>query len=499
MESSATRYSLDQTANKQADTTLSMITQEWRGSLFTMERNNISPTQIQGLKEEIANNVYSVLKEIDPSENQNIILGSMTLLRNFLQSKEIIGSINPEGLIDLVRIAYKACINVESLSDLEIRIGYGAADQEDVNVRALSYVVPAIRILKSITESRSNLKTLSILDQKSETSQKEIFKIRKSLGSGRLLSEPQRELLRADQEDIANTKLQTYFPNNLPKVVIYSAHNFVAGTNTVDAGLVNQNVQRMQQLIGSLITTLCPEEIANQFVFDKDVPVQKGSSEDIYIQYIGEVLKNANTPEEEKIRDQIINFGVKKSAGNIEGSLQYGAAHTLYSGDPLDGPPINILEKSSPRPNSVIMIGGPPEQYFWRARNIVMRNANKQDTEKYFAEKGVPIPKWKYANQEYLRAQLITEIGELPVYGKGFDGEWEVQEIAEGLPFNEFLGGTARSSMRADVLNLLAEIEGIDCSKIQRVAKRKETDANILAEFERGYTKLQSFLLKNIC
>ncbi|MCA9371179.1 MAG: hypothetical protein KC680_04430, partial [Candidatus Peregrinibacteria bacterium] len=153
-----------------------------------------------------------------------------------------------------------------------------------------------------------------------------------------------------------------------------------------------------------------------------------------------------------------------------------------------------ILQNTQARPEKLLMIGGPPEQYFWRARSIVRSNARTEDAKAFFAQKGLPWEQEPVDTNGYARAQLITAIGELPVYGKGFNGEWGIREIASGLPFEEFLSGPARSSMRADMLQLVAEVAGIPPEKVQKVARKKEKDSTTLQQFADGFTKLQQLL-----
>ncbi len=500
-----------------AERLIPSLQQRWQGTLFSMERGSMKLTEAGDLHLMLAARIRTSIEDIPPEQVPAILRNSATVLFAFLQTKDLIANIDQRGLIDLVVMSIESCKDPQYFHDMEIRIGYGAANLPTPNARAASYVVPAKIILTSLRCGRERQELVAIADGAALGELAAPYqKIRGKLIDNLPLTKEQETLVTALAEHVRDFPIddesasRVAFPQALPRIIVYSAHHFVGQTNNGEAEQMHANAAQNAALVRRYIEESCDPRIAERFSLDADVEVNPASMLARQIEYFTHCLRTTIDPKGQENREKILRMGQKHARDNEEGSLQYAAAHALYSSDDVQVPPVSILQHTPTHPSKLIMIGGEPEKTFWRVRQTVAREASIPKGIEYFrsrlAELGVAnsdgyceiLTMYERAREvndqdhNVLRAQLICKIGELPVYAGGYDNDPSIGQIANELSLSDLVAlRTARTSMKEDLFHIIADLAGVSSTEAMSLLKAKQPNPALLGKMEQGYQRFR--------
>lgn len=492
------------------------LSQSWQGTLFSLERNSMKLTESTNLQESLLKAAEKELGGVPPEKLRIVIDQAKAVMMCFLQSKEVVMNVDDSGLADLARMAIASCKDPEYFEDAEIRIGFGAAPLESPNARVPAYTIAAKKILESLDQGRERAELLAQLDEiSSKFPANKYNKLRNNILFSRPLSEEQMQLLATMQGALESLDPQvrqnavdaTRFPNRLPRVVLYSAHNFVGKTNG-ERDAVQNSAEVNMRYIQTFIEDACDPKIAERFLYDEDQEVEEASVLNRVIEYYAYAFRQATGEQTVQARDKVLSFGRKHAEDNEDGSLQYGVSHALYSADATRLPGVSILKKAPAKPQKVIMIGGEPEKVFWKVRQAVCREATPEESITYFRrrmeeigvlaeESGYPdalshVETGMSEEEEMLRVQLISKVGNIPVYSGEMAGEEPSIRTITSLSLNDLLQQKmGRTSVKEDLLYLIAELGGAPFDAVRTLAKGKQGNEDVMQAMEQGLLRLQ--------
>jgi len=434
-----------------SDGLIKRLANSWRGTLLTMQSDSqdlTAPDTASGLRSDIASALSSQLDEQDAETVAAILARAETVIASFLQSKSVVTNIDRNGLVNLVSLAVQSCTDPARLQDLEIRIGFGASPTETPNARVPSYILAAKAILTSLRDKQGSI----------------------------------------------------------PSVVLYSASRFVESVNNGDSEKVARAAQTNFDLIRNYIARFAPE-LASSFKFDEDRVVKRGEPLDALIQFYARALERATDPDSCAAREKVVGMGLKYGS-TTDNARRYAAAHAIYAGDSVPGAAEGILQRSEPRPRSLVMIGGEPEKTFWRVRETVKQGVTVQSGIAYFRERieqlNCPVNGQGYqellerftacsenGNGEYLRAQLISQAGQMPVYGM-YKGDWSLRDVTE-RSFDELIAAPFDLRMKRDLIAVLCDIAGLPLEKAYSVTNKKPLDPETRERLAAAYSDYADF------
>ncbi len=498
------------------------LAQSWQGTLFGTERNSMKPSEAAGLQDAVEAAVRKELSDVHPEQMRLILDHAKAVMLCFLQSKDIVATIDQNGLADLTRAAIASCKDPNYFEDMEIRIGFGSAPLSSPNARVPAYVLSAKKILESLLKGRERSELLTRLDMVSPKFPANKYgKLRTNLLFDRPLSEEQTQLLSAMQEMLeasissdatAEATVETPFPKTLPTVILYSAHNFVGNTNG-DAEAVRSCALANMKYLQAFVKEACAPKIVERFRFDEDLEVEEASVLGRMIEYFAYTFRIATDERTIQARDKVLGFGRNHAKGNEEGSLRYGVSHALYSGDAIELPCVQMLREAPAKPRKLIMIGGEPEKVFWKVRQAVCREATLEGGIGYFRRRmeeigvlqegsGYPevlqlVEGQMFAEKEdLLRIQLISKVGEIPVYSaEKADKEPSVEQIM-AMTLNEIIQkDMERTSVKEDLLHLIADLGGVRADVVRDIAKGKPMQPSVAEGMERGLQRLKGIIV----
>ena len=436
-----------------SDGLIKRLANSWRGTLLTMQSNSqdlTAPDIASALRPDMASALWPLLD----GQDSNIVSSTLTktekILSSFLQSKFIVTNIDRDGLVNLTILAVQSCSDLTQLRDLEMRIGFGASSTETPNARVPAYILAAKAILTSLRDQVT--------------------------------------------------------ASDGPRVVLYSASRFVEAVNGGDREKIARASQRNFDLIRSYLARFAPE-LASSFTFDEDRTVKRGEPLDALIELYARALEDATNPDSCAARDKIIGMGTKYGSTR-NNACRYAAAHSIYSADAVPGPSEGILQRSRPRPQNLVMIGGEPEKTFWRVRETVRQGVTIQSGIAYLREcikqLDCPIDGQGYqellgrftacsanSNGEYLRAQLISQAGQMPVYGM-YKGDWSLRDVAE-RSFGDLMAAPFDLRMKRDLLAVLCDIADVPFERAYAVTNKKPLDPETYARLTAAYSDYADF------
>ncbi|MCK9324786.1 MAG: hypothetical protein M0P69_04755 [Bacteroidales bacterium] len=497
------------------------LAQAWQGTLFSNERNSMKLSESSELSNALQSAVQKELSDVPPEQMRLLLDHAKVVMLCFLQNKETVVNIDENGLVDLARIAIASCKDPQFLEDLEIRIGFGSAPLASPNARVPAYTIAAKRMLDSLSEGRERAEILSVLDLIAEKFPANKFgKLRTNILLGRPLSPEQAQLLSNMQQTLegeisaetrGQAEQQVPFPKQLPRVVLYSAHNFVGRTNGASEA-VHSCAEANMRYLRAFIREACSPEIAAQFHFDEDREVEEASVLNRMIEYFAHACRMATDECTIQAREKILAFGKKHAEGNEEGSLQYGVSHALYAADPVRLPGVQMLRDASAKPRKLIMLGGEPEKVFWRLRQSVCREATPEGSIEYFRERmeeigvlandsGYPQALrhveegQRHEENDMRRVQLISKVGEIPVYSGEMEGmEPSTQEIVS-MSFEDLMQrNMGRTSVKEDLFHLIAELGDAPPAAVRGLAKGKSGDQEVVQAMVKGLERLRCII-----
>jgi hypothetical protein len=493
------------------------LQRNWKGSLLTLERPNQELRSTSGLAERIAAAVQPLLDGVDARGRDRVCQHARAVIRCFLPSTELVASVDEEGLADLAAMSVASCLELDYFDDLEIRVGYGGAPLESPNLRTASYLVAPKQILLRLAQMRSRTETFAALEHVSHRfPAAKVSRLRAAVYSGMRLSEQQSALL-AEVEDYVRSSLEcpqeqlaVPFPKSLPRVIVYSAHEFLARING-DGHQIRACASQTMQFLAAYVAETCPPSIAARFTFDDDLPVATDPLLNYQLDLWTDLVERSATAVE--VREKIARLSLKHS-GDERAGLRYAVAHAAYAADPVEGPIVPILQKSSAMPDKLIMIGGPPEKLFWRLRHVVKQAATMEAGIAELRRQVVELPtaELRSAAQALLtryqthvpptrsrrRAQLISRVGEVPVYSAEYAGREPNLRDAAAESFHATAALNiegVRTAVREDLAILFQDVLGTDVRDSRAVAKGVQflpADARQLQELNATLRRLAS-------
>ncbi len=436
------------------DRWLKMLANDWQGSVLTLESDSQDMTKnpfFSSLTDDISRALTPVLSRYDTTQLPSIFAAAGRMLRSFLESRSVISAIDRHGLIDLITLLIKSVIQQfpRSLKNIEIRIGFSATPTEVPNARIPAYVLAAKKILSCLKN-----------------------------------------------ESVA-----------LPKIILYSATNFVADVNSGDGDRTLKAADDNFNFISRYLQRFCDPAIASRFSFDEDRRVEKGESLDALVAYYAQTLEQAANPDSVKARDRVIDMGLKYGSTR-QNAARYAAAHAVYAADAIPGPSGRILRSSEARPAAVIMIGGLPEKTFWKVRETIRRGVTVANAIQYcrdrFSQISCPVEADGYEKlrsrfeectsedgPQYSRVQLISEAGQMAVYGM-YRGDWSIRDVA-ARSFDELLVAPFDLRMKRDLLAVLCDIANVPQEKAYSMTAKKPLDAETADALRTAYGQYADF------
>lgn len=481
-----------------------------------MDRPNLPLQNAHGIETRLAAAAAPLLADVNASQARTITEHARAVLACFLPTKELITNIDEQGLCSLAAMCVSACIDPEYLDDLEIRVGYGGAPLESPNVRVASYLVAPKTILRELQTCRRNAEMFHILEQIGHCyPQSKVAKVKAAVMSQRPLSDQQQVLYGEigdtvqslpEYVDLSRT---TPFPKYLPRVVVYSAHEFLGRVNG-QVEQVRQCAETTQEVLRRYIDTTCPPEIAKRFEFDSDFCPEEDSLLNRQLDYWADAVARSPDAAAVDVRDKIARLGTKHG-GDAESGLQYAVAHVAYSSDDIDGPAVSILRKTEAMPAKLMMIGGPPEKLFWKVRQTVCKEVSREAGIEHLRNQALTLRSeairtaakqlmHKYEafsppEESRRRVQLISRVGEIPVYSAELSPyEPSCREAHEqGIQVEDIVElENIRTSVKEDLIVLLQDILKLDIADVRNIAKGKQSLAVDATRMEKAQNTLKA-------
>ncbi len=474
------------------------LQQRWNGSLLTLDGPNRAVKAAASLAPRVADAVWPLLDEIEPSKRAAVREHARAVVGALLPSTELIVGADEEGVADLAAMAVQSCVEPDYFEDMEIRVGYGGAPLDSPNVRTAAYIVAPKQILTRLARLRAHAETFAALDRlPKEFPAAKTAKLRGAVYGGATLSDQQTDLLAAVERSVeaagpnVRQPADVPFPRALPRVVVYSAHEFLAQING-DGPQLRACAQETLRFLEAYVAETCPPEIAARFRFDDDLPVAGDPVLARQLDYWADAVAANSDPAAIEAREKIARLGAKH-AGDEHLGLQYAVAHAAYSADAVDVPGVPILRQSPALPAGVVMIGGPPEKLFWKVRQVVRQSVSARDGVTHLRQQSLTADteETRSAAQRLLaayesyeppatparRAQLISRVGEIPVYSGELAGrEPSLRDAArEGFDPEAALAiDGVRTSVREDLVVLFQDLLGREPQSVRAVAKGKQ-------------------------
>jgi len=169
------------------------------------------------------------------------------------------------------------------------------------------------------------------------------------------------------------------------QVEAYVATKFAVRLNACNPQTVKTNAQLIQEY-----SALVKEKIAL-----KTKPINWLEEQDPFEEKRKTVLVSWAQTLREKAPKEVIEFADRR---NGDQSLEYMAAHSLYMWDPVDAPLNTFITRRNQPPTNLMMIGGPAEEIFCKARKAIMESYS--------------LPGW----EGWWSEQAFTPIGRKPSY-----------------------------------------------------------------------------------
>ena len=171
-----------------------------------------------------------------------------------------------------------------------------------------------------------------------------------------------------------------------------------------------------------------------------------------------------------------------------------------------------MLRDAPAKPRKLIMLGGEPEKVFWRLRQAVCREATPEGSIEYFRKRmeeiGVLADDSGYPQalrhveegqrqeeDDMRRVQLISKVGEIPVYSGEMEGmEPSTQEIFS-MSFEDLMQrNMGRTSVKEDLFHLIAELENVPSAAVRGLAKGKSGDQEVTQAMVKGLERLRCII-----
>lgn len=301
-----------------------------------------------------------------------------------LLENRYIESMDPNRVLDLLKIITEIAINPEY--KLELSIGIGGT-MNDLNVRILSYMVAPLKILSDLDKLNKEL-----VDEKENLSV------------------------------------------NLPNVRVVSAHNAAVLINNMDPKKVNKNWKRIKQILLYFTEKMHPD-IADRVRFDEDLlsldlqilENDNGEKELVLPDYMEELMDVLMVEEliyGGELREDIKSIRRMGAAhGGADGAdraLVYAILHPLLLND--------IVSKdvdAEDLPDGRISLGGNAEKRFNKIRNFLIDDNNK---------KRQSSEKTNFQTHDIHSAMCIVKSGKhTPVY-YSMPGEYTAHDLINEKP-----------------------------------------------------------------
>jgi len=495
-------------AIKFAENLIRDLQQEWRGALLTLERPNLPLKEAENLTQRISATVQPHFSETEPRQRQLLQDHARAVVRCFLSTKELVTGVDERGLVDLAKMSVASCCDSNYFEDLELRVGFGGAALDSPNVRSAAYLVAPKQILLQLARTRHWIEVFhKVISASEPRDRKKLAKLKNTVLAGKEISGEKQEQLRDLEAMAANLLIgdgeKLFYPEQLPRVVVYSAGRFLGATNGQSDQLLH-NAEQTQAFLRAYIDRTCPPNVAGRFSFDDDRATETTPLLMEQVNYWAEAVEQAESPEALDVQAKIARLS-SKHAGNAKAGLRYAVAHAAYSADDVPTPPVPILRHHAAQPTKVIMIGGPPEKLFWKVRQVVCETANTSEGAEFLRQQALDatcseqrqvikalLRMYETADvSPVLRTQLLSRVGEIPVYSaECHPHDPSCREVAEtGLSLKQVVTiDKVRTSVKEDLVVLLQDISRLDIKNVRALAKGKIQASDL---YRRGSQQLQ--------
>lgn len=229
--------------------------------------------------------------------------------------------VSSDGIAHVVKMLAES-ISAGSLKDVVISIGMGASD-EMPSVRLASYILPAIKVLKGISESELNI--------------------------------------------------------GLPTVRVFKATHAGVYANGMDLERVKYITTYTLAFLSGFVNQFYPE-LADHFVFESDMDYKVAPIYDIILD-TAEKIKKLKDIDQELTTLKIMG---EKHGGKdgMDKAIFYAAAHPIYNQSIISKTEENSITQfvvEHPRPKLIIDFGGRPQKTFNRVIDALRSSLNKSE------------------------------------------------------------------------------------------------------------------------
>ena len=231
--------------------------------------------------------------------------------------------------------------------------------------------------------------------------------------------------------------------------------------------IVKRNTDAIERFINAFLIEFF-EDVKDDFVISHEKNDKNPERQNLLNELISILKQSGDT--------SILNFANKRINGSksIDTPLGYIAEHSLFMRDPITENDDLFLIDNPKQIDLLVMIGGPAEKLFCKARNIICEAREKIE-------------------KDFERKQVITDIGRRPPYYR-FANEPILEENLSEECVQTFLKGLNKELVK-DYIFLLASLsKEKDFTIIKRRKKLNQGDLEIL---QNGYESLRTFV-KNL-
>lgn len=365
----------------------------------------------------------------DSTEGMRVRSGVRPILESFLQGTHL-RSVQHDSYLNLLYTSIFLARDPSLFQKLTISTGFGGSNDRDTNIRALSYVIPSVKILENLKKLR------------------------------------QRGIIEFD----------------LPRFRIFFAPYSAIAVNKSEMSSedVLQNMARTRRYILEYIAYFHKDIFPNIFIevenpWDQHDPVTR-----VVLDYFSQLLVDSQDDTIRKLLSILQQRGANH--GNELGaelSHVYAAIHPLLFKDSVNHPRVNVFD-SAEKNLFALSIGGRPERLFNSVRAYIRKKTDPRPLSVLLEKNGVlPDPssvssvepytsivfpiKPDYLSSPVASTLAITTIGSTPVYYRTkYDlgiRSHDDSPLSYFASMREIISRQLSGAERALELNRLAEIE----------------------------------------
>lgn len=398
------------------------------------------------------NDVFSaVLTDVDPEsdDGKRVRAAVRPIMESFLQGS-LIRSIHYDSYLSLLYTSILLARDPSLFQELTISTGFGGSDDEDINIRVPSYIIPGLKILENL-----------------------------------------RDLQR---KNIINF--------NLPKFRVFFAPHTAIAINSAKMSSedVLRNMVRTHKYLSKYIEFF-HHDIASQVYFEVENSWdQHDAVTESIIHYFSQLLISSQDETVIKSLRILQERGVKH--GNEDGarlSHIYAALHPLLFKDSLNHPPVNVFADDG-KSVFALSLGGRPERLFNILRSYIRKNAQRSSASELIQGEGDDLLQTRigpgkplngnifpvqpnYSSSPVTSVMAITDVGRTPVYYR--------TEYDSGIQsYDDFPLSSLKRKKEAIVRNLQGQEMSLELKRLEEI----DRDIRVIIEDAGSELILMKFL-----